>query len=307
MKESSQREIRAPSGFNPLKISALEHQYADHPSLHPDALRSLARRLYESGTEKIKFIDPHVQAGSDFILETQAPHNRSIDDIFDNLESPGTWIAIYEARTDPEYGALIDEIIHSGSQMMGKSGDKIFDSDAYIFISSPPSLTPFHIDRENNLFLQIRGHKQFTVWDPKDRNTVSERGVESWIVRGSLADVPWSKDHLHRAAVHQDFGPGEGVFMPSTSAHMSKTHGSRRPNQVEGDEISISIGVVYYSTLTRKWANIYAFNSFLRRLGWKPQPPGESSQAVDSFKYWIGWLATRILSRAGRFRIQRGM
>ena len=307
MKENSRREIHAPRGFNPLKIRPIEHQYADHPSLQPDALRSLARRLYESGTEKVKFIDPHVQAGSKFILETQVPQNRSIDDIFDNLGSPGTWIAIYEARTDPEYADLIDEIIHSGSQMMGESGDGIFDSDAYIFISSPPSLTPFHIDRENNLFLQIRGHKQFTVWDPKDRNTVSEMGVESWIVRGSLADVPWSEDHLHRAAVHQDFGPGEGVFMPSTSAHMSETRRSPRTEKVKESAISVSIGVVYYSALTRKWANIYALNSFLRKLGWKPQPPGESSEKIDSFKYWMGWMATRTLSRAGRFRIQRGM
>ena len=197
--------------------------------------------------------------------------------------------------------------IAAGAPLLGRESQTIFDSDAYIFISAPPSLTPFHIDRENNFFLQIRGQKQFSVWDPNDRNTVDEAAVEGWIVRGSLAGVKWQEDHVPRAVIHEQLLPGQGVFIPSTAAHMSRTR-ARPESQIDDvGFFSISIEVVYYTARTRKHAVIYALNSLLRRLKWKPQPPGHCSRSVESLKYLSGWIAIRLLERMGRFYRQRGM
>ena len=71
--------------------------------------------------------------------------------------------------------------------------------------------------------------------------------------------------------------------------------------------VSISIGVVYYTALTKRYALIYALNSFLRKLGWAPRPPGDCIQPIESLKYYGGWIATRLLERMGRFHRQRGM
>ncbi|MAJ59707.1 MAG: hypothetical protein CBC48_06785 [bacterium TMED88] len=307
MTQASRRCIRSVDSFNPQKVNRIGHDFSDHPLLQAEALRALAKRLEQGQTEKVKFIDPNAEAGSDFILGTRPPPGRSIDDLFDNLSAPGSWLAIYEARTDPEYGPLIDEVIAAGAPLLGAESRTIFDSDAYIFISAPPSLTPFHIDRENNFFLQIRGRKQFSAWDPNDRETVPESAVEGWIVRGSLAGVKWRDDHVRRAVVHEELGPGQGLFMPSTSAHMSRTRTRSESESGEPGLVSISIGVVYYTAHTKRHAVIYALNSLLRKLKWKPQPPGHCSRSVESIKYASGWVATRLLERMGRFYRQRGM
>jgi hypothetical protein len=59
-------------------------------------------------------------------------------------------------------------------------------------------MTPFHIDRENNFWLQIRGRKTLTLWDHRDRSVVPAEAVERFILFGDLDDVrlpprtPWS-------------------------------------------------------------------------------------------------------------------
>ena len=45
----------------------------------------------------------------------------------------------------------------------------MFRREGFIFISSPGSITPFHMDPEYNFLLQIRGEKQISIWGGKDR------------------------------------------------------------------------------------------------------------------------------------------
>jgi len=40
---------------------------------------------------------------------------------------------------------------------------------ALCVLSAPPAQTPFHIDRDDNFWLQIRGSKRKTVWSPDAR------------------------------------------------------------------------------------------------------------------------------------------
>ena len=155
-----------------------------------------------------------------------------------------------------------------------------------MFISAPPSVTPFHIDRENNFWLQIRGRKTINVWEPSDRQTVSARDVEEFIVNRTLAGVQLREEALNRS--HEfDTGPGDGVYFPSTSPHTTRCDASWvRP----GDGVSISIGIVFYTSVTRRYANVHAMNRVLRRLGMEPQSPGTSAW-LDTMKYPLGRIA----------------
>ena len=95
----------------------------------------------------------------------------------------------------------------------------MFEVGGFIFVSAPPSVTPFHIDRENNFWLQLRGRKSLTVWDRQDREVVPSEAVEKFILTGSLDDVKLADAMRSRGRVF-DSGPGDGVFFPSTSPHM---------------------------------------------------------------------------------------
>ena len=50
-----------------------------------------------------------------------------------------------------------------------------------------------------------------------------------------------------------------------------------------GDGVSISIGVVFYTDVTRQHAHLHALNRVLRRFGVSPRVPGESA-LIDGLK-----------------------
>lgn len=285
--------------FDATRVCRLLHNFGDHPGLSNEALRGLANRLQAKDRRHVKFIDPATRVDSRLHHDSKAHDGRSVDQVFDTLTTPGTYIALYEAQADPEFRKVVDDVIEAGRKLLSGDHAEIFDTDAYVFISCAPTVTPFHIDRENNFFLQIRGTKHTSVWQPNDRETVSEAAVEGWIVHQSLDQVVFDEARLPFAAVDGNVKGGEGVFMPSTAAHMTQT-------ETPGGEVSVSVGFVFYSRATKRRANVHACNALLRRLGMSPTPAGENS-LLDSCKYLIGFTAIRVLTALGRLQKPRGM
>jgi hypothetical protein len=140
------------------------------------------------------------------------------------------------------------------------------------------------MDRENNFWLQVAGRKTLNVWDPTDRVVVPAPVAEKFMVSGSLQDVRLKDGFLERG--HQfDVGPGDGAYFPSTSPHMTRSEpGWTR----SGDAVSISIGVVFYTDVTRKHSRVHAGNRLLRKIGFSPGWPGTSS--LDGLKGQLGSL-----------------
>ena len=287
--------------FDVRHVSRVEHDFSSHPALQFDSLRQLALRLHAKSPSLVKFIEPGAKLDSEFVLASKSYDGRTIDEVFDTLDTPGTWIAIYKAQTDPEFRAVVNEVIDSARHLLHGPDSRIVDVDAFVFISKAPSLTPFHIDRENNFLLQIHGSKHLSVWNPDDRKAVSEEAVEDWIYLRSLENVKFSEDKLSHAAYDENLKAGEGIFMPSTSAHMTRTE----TGSVE-DAVSVTIGFVFYTATTKKHANIYAFNAIIRRLGLTPTPPGKSF-ALDTCKYMAGFCASRLLALVGVVKMPRGL
>lgn len=287
--------------FDVQRVSLLSHDFSKHTGLQFDALRQLALRVSARNTGQVKFINPGAQLTSKFELATGSYDGKTIDEIFDTLDTPGTWIAIYEAQTDPAFRRVVEEVIDSTRHLLTGLDSKIFDIDAYIFISRAPSLTPFHIDREHNFLLQIHGAKRLSVWDPDDRQAVSETAVEEWIVEQTLKHVTFSEDKITHAAFDGQLNAGQGLFMPSTSAHMTRTETASTT-----DPVSATVGFVFYTAATRKRANIYAMNTVLRRLGFEPGPPGRNA-VIDTLKYFAGYCAIRLLVLLGKLDMPRGL
>jgi len=291
-------EIQADQ-FDADRVCRLRHNFSGHPGLTIEALRGLANRLQARDRSHVKFIDPSARVDSRLHHRTDAPDGRTIDQVFDSLDTPGTYIAIYEAQADPEFRQVVDDVIGAGKRLLSGDHAEIFDTDAYVFISCAPTVTPFHIDRENNFFLQLRGTKHMSVWQPDDRETVPEAAVEGWIVHQTLEDVVLDEARLPHAAIDGDLESGEGVFMPPTSAHMTQT-------ETPGGEVSVSVGFVFYSKASKRRANIHAWNAIQRRLGLTPASPGTRS-LVDSVKFVLGHVSIRALSAIGKLPKPRGM
>jgi hypothetical protein len=259
-----------PAHFSSLRMGALRHNFDRHPLMQLPRLAQLARDLMPA--EQCRFIQPDSTQTSAFTHSAAAPAGRDIDAVFDRIEAPGSWVALYDVQTDPQYAAFLDEVIASAQHLIHREQPGLFRVAGFIFISAPPSVTPFHIDRENNLWLQIRGRKTMTVFDHRDRDVVAARDVENFIIDGSLDKVKLD-ERLRSRGVDFDVAAGDGVYFPATSPHMTRTTTDWvRP----GEGVSISIGVVFYTAVTRHHARVHQCNRVLRNLGLTPVPPGIS-------------------------------
>lgn len=275
--------------FSAHRIGALRHDCHEHPLLQLPALNGLARNLMK--IDKCRFVRPGTAADSDFVTAGESPDGRGIDEIFARMEEPGSWIALYNVENDPQYAQFLQGVTAGLRPLVERDQPGMYNVQGFIFISAPPSVTPFHIDRENNFWLQVRGRKVLTLWDHEDRLAVPQVGVEEFIVEHNLRHVRLDPAVAARGRTF-DVGPGDGVYFPSTTPHMTS---AGRDWCTPGDGISISIGVVFYTATTRRHARIHTCNALLRRAGLSPRHPGHSP--LDGAKAALGGLAVAAKQR----------
>lgn len=271
-----------PGSFSTARVQAIRHSFEDHPLFQLPELAKLAKVLYS--TKQCRFIMPGARQNAPFEHEAVDPGGRGIDEVFARIEESGSWVALYNVETHPPYRALLEEIADSVRPLVEPQEPGLFSVGGFIFVSAPPSVTPFHIDRENNFWLQIKGRKTMNVWEPTDTHVVPTVDRETFIVNASLDNVRL-KDGFRERSHEFDVGPGDGVYFPSTSPHMTRSDpGWTKP----GDGVSISIGIVFYTDVTRRAAHLHILNRFLRKLGLVPRAPGERPW-VDALKYPLAW------------------
>jgi hypothetical protein len=276
-------EPKDPASFSTRRVCAIRHDFQDHPLMQLPALAQAAKELLP--TKQCRFIMPGATQGSKFDHVAADPAGRDIDEFFRRIEEPGSWIALYNVETLPRYRDFLAEVVEAFRPLVEREQSGIFSVGGFVFISAPPSVTPFHIDRENNFWLQMKGRKSINVWEPTDRQAVVAADVDQFIVHAALENVRLKDGDVARSHAF-DVGVGDGVYFPSTSPHMTATvPGWTKP----GDGVSVSIGVVFYTDQTRRAAYVHAANLLLRKLGLSPSMPGASGLA-DAIKYPLGRL-----------------
>lgn len=263
--------VDATAGFSADRINPIRHNLHQHSLLQLPRLAKLAHDLMP--TKQCRFIRPgSTTQTSEFVHTPKTPGGQSIDDVFAHIDEPGTWLAMYNIQTDPDYRALIDKVIENARPHIETSQSGLRDAVGYIFMAAPPSVTPFHIDSENNFLMQICGHKRVTLFDHTDREVVPATAVEDFIVDRSLKNVRLNPE-LRSHGRDFDVGPGEGVYFPSPTPHMTETFTDWvRP----GNGVSMSLSVVFYTSVTRRHARAHQCNRVLRRAGLNPSFPGQS-------------------------------
>ncbi|HEY9063392.1 MAG TPA: cupin [Burkholderiaceae bacterium] len=272
-----------PAAFSTRRIERLHHNFHEHPLMQMPELAKLAREL--APTRQTRFIKPGTTQRSEFSHDGSSPDGRTIDEVFARIEEPGSWVALYNVETVPRYAEFLAQVIGTVQPYIERDQGRAFMMTGFIFISAPPSVTPFHIDRENNFWLQIHGRKVMNVWHHTDREVVAGKDVEDFIIFRALERVRLAPGHEARSEEF-DVRAGDGVYFPATSPHMTRTDASwTQPDE----RVSVSIGVTFYTDLTRKHAHVHQVNEVLRRLGANPATPGESD-FVDTLKAPLGRL-----------------
>jgi len=275
-----------PVSFEPWKIQALTHALADHPLLQLDALVELGKRQQERKLVRTHSAD--ATAGTSFAeAPTLHPNAKDAVATLADIAKAKAWMSLLNVQADPIYRRLIDEILDEVRPIVDRRDPGMCYRAGWIFVSSPNTVTPFHMDHEHNFILQIRGKKRLYTWDPFDRQVVSERAQELFHDQHSRELVTWSEAWRARARVFE-LEPGLGGYMPSTTPHMVEN----------GDGPSITISFTYYTDATRQRELLYRGNARLRRLGIDPLPVGASPDR-DRVKHAVlaGYTSARNLVR----------
>jgi len=270
------------------------------------ALNALAHRLDKTG--QCRHISPDAVQASAFDHQAAAIDGRGIDEVFDQIDQPGAWLALYNVESDPEYAAFLDEVRLEFEPLIAHEQTGLYNIGGFIFISCAPSVTPFHIDRENNFWLQIKGRKTISVWPANNPAVISDEAAEKFILNRDLADVVL-RDSLRPHQDDFEMTAGNGLFFPCLTPHMTRCDPVPEPATTEP---SISVGIVFYSDQTRQQARVLAFNRLLRRGGLSPRPPRVTlAQQLptlrDRAKAIGGLTAVRLMTRLREYSPPPGL
>ena len=221
----------------------------------------------------------------------------SVVDVIKSIEKANAWMVIKFVENDPEYRALLEAFVREANETAGRKPSDYSDLQGFIFVSSAKATTPFHVDWEENILIQIKGDKFVRTFDNSDYGLVSEEALE--ISPSKHRNQIYAEDHEARATLHT-LKPGDAVHMPYTIPHWVST----------GDSYSISMAMTWKTPEVVRLNKIRLMNGTLRRYGMAQRPPGVSP-AMDAAKVFMHDTARAVIdplrkSEAMR-RVLRGL
>jgi mannose-6-phosphate isomerase-like protein (cupin superfamily) len=191
-------------------------------------------------------------------------------DVIRDLQNANAWLTLLMVEEDPSMAELMNaQLDQLESGMSAKQGKrvKLRKRVAFVFVSSPNSVTPVHFDIEHSLLMQVSGSK-----------TVSVGRFENDAVRRHEFDRYWNGSHgrietLQPEVASYPMTPGRAVYIPPGTPHWVHN----------GPDISLSVTLTYFTAATVRENRVENFNAHLRRRHMNPREPGRSA-AIDTAK-----------------------
>jgi len=260
------------AAFDPWKVQPITHSLTDHPLLRIEALAELGQRL--ESRKQVRTHNTDATAGTAFANAPDLhPNTRPAEETLSQIAQAKAWMSLLFVHTDEIYHQLVEDIFTGLNAVVERRDPGMSHRGAWIFVSSPKAVTPYHIDHVHTFILQILGRKKYYTWDPFDRVVVPEKVLEDFHGHYSRDRVTWDESFRARATPY-DLEPGKGVYTPSTTPHMVEN----------GDGPSITVSISYYTSSSRRRETLYKGNCKLRGFGMSPRPIGNSA-AVDAVKF----------------------
>lgn len=248
----------------------VDHALSDHPSFTMDRLLKLLRSLPESNVEYNAGTLP-IGADPDKTPRT----GLSSEETIQRIEECNSWMALKNVEIDPEYRDLLSQCMKEIALISEREQPGMQQLEAFIFLSSPGSITPYHMDPEHNFLLQIRGEKEMTLFD---RELVDAVELENMFC-GGPRNMSYADSYLERS-VKFTLHPGKGLHVPVAMPHFVRNGGG----------VSVSFSITFRTPELYRVGCAHALNAKLRQAGITPAPIGLSS-ARDTIKSyaWRAW------------------
>ena len=267
------------------------HRLARHALFTLSGLVELSKRLPAS---QVEYNAGAVPVGLD---PARTPRNGlSPEETIRRIAECRSWLVLKHVEHDPAFRLLVDDCLAGVRAASGRLAAGMRDPHAFIFVSSPGAVTPYHVDPEENFLLQIRGSKTMSVFDRADRVVVSERDLERFL-GGAHRNLAWRDEFQSRARTFE-LTPGDAIHVPFAAPHWVRN----------GPEVSISFSVTFNTHASMRMLHAHRLNARLRKWGVEPVPVGRSAlrdgvkQLASRASAWPEKLLARLRPWAARRR-----
>lgn len=265
------------------------HKLLEHPSL---SLDSLARVIPSLPAEQV-FHSSGLLGNADNFDTAHMEHKPALglQAAMDQLLTTDAYIMVRQPESDPGFRDLLANLQEDVARVFESAGlgGGIEDAMLYLFIASPNSITPFHIDRYSTFLMQFRGSKEVTIYPPWDQRVVDDQDAEGFFARSGRRPV-WRPESEHLGQ-RFSFSPGEALHIPFAAGHHVRNG---------QDDVSISLSIIFNTAKTRQLMRALAFNHRMRphlaRIGMTPNrvAPGHGGLGLKSHVWRAAGRAARM-------------
>lgn len=261
----------------------LSHELANHPLLELEALAQLGEALPDSAVE---YNRGDLPVGLD---EKPGATGLTIGETIRGIATSNSWAALKNIEQIPGYRNLLLDLLDELRPIIEPRTGRLLKPQAFIFVSSPNAVTPYHFDPEHNILLQMRGSKVMTMFPPSNPRFAPDEVHETYH-RGGKRELVWD-ERFAASGLGFPLAPGDALYVPVMAPHYVNN----------GPEVSISLSITWRSDWSFAEADARALNGLLRQWGFTPKRPGRWPASNRNKA-----LAWRVLRRFPFSRLTRG-
>ncbi len=260
-----------------------QHKLMGHPAL---TLENLSRVLPRLPPDQVMYSNNRLKNGDDFEKTFRSrPQDQSIEETIEGIRTSDSYIVVSSPQVDASFAPLHKELISDVEALIQQRGvgRVAITPKLYLFIASPNSVTPFHIDRYSTFLMQFRGSKQVCVSRPWDERVVTDTDCENYVSYVSTR-LPWSTDRDQFSTCF-DFRPGDALHIPFVSGHHVRNG---------AEDVSISLSIIFNTDQTMAWRSALNFHQRARKVGVTPARVGQSPvRDAAKARLWSVWSRLR--------------
>ncbi|WP_146171174.1 hypothetical protein, partial [Saccharospirillum sp. MSK14-1] len=158
-----------------------KHNLSTESELQLGELKKLILRLPEeqvyASSSKVKITanldNAHKDHGINMALETA----------MDEFETSDSFVMVRSPEVDNKLSKVFGEVKAEIDQFAKLLRTDITDSTLYLFLASPKSITPYHIDRYSTFLFQLQGEKNVSTWAPWNKNMIDDVELEKFFAK----------------------------------------------------------------------------------------------------------------------------
>ena len=145
----------------------------------------------------------------------------SAEELFAAAKNGKVWINLRKAmNVHSEDSAVLDQMY---GDIAKNTGQKAFNANGGILITSPVARTPYHFDKTETVLWHVRGPKRIFFYPVEDK-FISDELYERAVTNAIDEDLPYEAEFDNDAIV-LDLEQGQAVSWPLSTPHRVDNHG----------------------------------------------------------------------------------